>query len=251
MYIVSQAMKPVSAEELNHFEEQHNISLPSSYRRWLEQYGEGTYTGWMNIQRPDQDVLAPFVEYDFWIHTEETPISQRQLQECVSIGSSVDGDFLAVHPQVEGLLWLPRHDEHITLWACEGDGAEISELLDRIYCGYYQQDKPLTPHYFEPWNELRHHTFYHLEDGEQGKSLLELAQCCKKEFKWDAVVENEHRCILFMASIGGYLRFNYAYGREVAMFYEETGESEGRDHDLHLFLIAHHCRPIHIGGVEE
>ncbi|WKL02580.1 SMI1/KNR4 family protein [Paenibacillus amylolyticus] len=72
MYIVSRVLKPVPAEELDHFEQQHAISLPLSYRTWIEQYGEGTYTGWMNVQRPDPEVLKPFVEYDFWIHTDDS-----------------------------------------------------------------------------------------------------------------------------------------------------------------------------------
>ena len=59
MYVVSHRLKPVSAEELGHFEQQYSVSLPASYRQWLEQYGEGTYSGWMNIQRPDQEVLKP------------------------------------------------------------------------------------------------------------------------------------------------------------------------------------------------
>ncbi|MFK0523060.1 SMI1/KNR4 family protein [Paenibacillus illinoisensis] len=116
MYVVSHTLKPVSAEELGYFEQQYSVSLPASYRQWLEQYGEGTYSGWMNIQRPDQEVLKPFAEYDFWMHTEDTPVSLDQLKECISLGSSVDGDFLAIHPEIDGLLWLPRHDEQITLW---------------------------------------------------------------------------------------------------------------------------------------
>lgn len=194
MYIVTRALKPVPAKELNHFEEQHSISLPTSYRQWLEQYGEGTYTGWMNVQRPDQEVLKPFAEYDFWMHTEDTPVTQNQLQECISIGSSVDGDFLAIHPDVKGLLWLPRHDEHIVLWSCHE--ADFGETLDRIYCGYYHQDKPLTPAYFEPWNELRNHTFYHLVNVEREDFMKELADLCKTRFKWDAVMENEYTCKL-------------------------------------------------------
>ncbi|WP_340013491.1 SMI1/KNR4 family protein [Paenibacillus sp. FSL K6-1318] len=240
MYIVSRALKPVPAEELDRFEQQHAISLPLSYRTWIEQYGEGTYTGWMNVQRPDPEVLKPFVEYDFWIHTDDSPISQHQLEQCISIGSSVDGDFLAVHPEVEGLLWLPRHDEHITLWTCSE--TEFGETLNRIYCGYYRQDKPISPLYYEPWNELRKHRFYHFTGTEQGSSMKELADKCKTEFKWDAVLENEYTCKLFMASMGGYVRFNYANGREVALFYEEkNGAEEATDNEISLFLQAQHC----------
>ncbi|WP_426251051.1 SMI1/KNR4 family protein [Paenibacillus pabuli] len=249
MYIVTRAFKPVPAEELDQFEKQHSISLPSSYRKWLEQYGEGTYTGWMNVQRPDQEVLKPFAEYDFWMHTEDTPVTQDQLQECISIGSSVDGDFLAVHPDVEGLLWLPRHDENIILWTCPE--ADFAETLNRIYCAYYHQDKPLTPAYFEPWNELRNHTFYHLANTTREGYMKELADLCKVRFKWDAVLENEYMCKLFRVSMGGYVRFNYANGREIALFYEEMDGGEGAmDHEINLFLLAHHCNALNSGGGE-
>ncbi|WP_337033065.1 SMI1/KNR4 family protein [Paenibacillus illinoisensis] len=241
MYVVSHRLKPVSAEELGHFEQQYSISLPASYRQWLEQYGEGTYSGWMNIQRPDQEVLKPFAEYDFWMHTEDTPVSQDQLKECISIGSSVDGDFLAIHPEIDGLLWLPRHDEQITLW--EHTESEFGDMLDKIYGGYYRQAASSTLRYYEPWNELRNHTFYHLQDNGEGLSLQHLSKLCQSQFKWDAVMENEYTCKLFMASIGGYLRFNYAYGKEVALFYEETDGNRGTtDYDIEQFLLAHHCK---------
>ncbi|MFS0871165.1 SMI1/KNR4 family protein [Paenibacillus xylanilyticus] len=241
MYVVTRTLKPVSAEELVRFEQQHSVSLPVSYRQWLEQYGEGTYSGWMNVQRPDHEVLKPFAEYDFWMHTDDTPVSQQQLEDCISIGSSVDGDFLAIHPEIDGLLWLPRHDEQITLW--KHTESEFGDTLDRIYCGYYGQAETIKPSYFEPWNELRNHTFYHLEDHEDGMSIQHLASLCQAQFKWDAVMESEYTCKLFMASIGGYLRFNYANGREIALFYEEIHGVEGTtDYDIEQFLLAHHCR---------
>jgi len=241
MYVVSHTLKPVSAEELGHFEQQHSVSLPASYRQWLEQYGEGTYSGWMNIQRPDQEVLKPFADYDFWMHSDDTPVSQHQLKECISIGSSVDGDFLAIHPDMEGLLWLPRHDEQITLW--KHLELEFGDTLDRIYKGYYHQAAPVTTRYYEPWNEQRNHTFYHLQDNVDGTSIQQLSSLCQAQFKWDLVIENEYTCKLFMASIGGYLRFNYAYGREIALFYEEMHETrDTTDYDIEQFLLAHHCK---------
>lgn len=72
--------------------------------------------------------------------------------------------------------------------------------------------------------------------------MKELADTCKTEFKWDAVLENEYMCKMFMVSMGGYLRFNYAAGREVALFYEEkNGAEEATDNEISMFLQAHHC----------
>ncbi|WP_427051890.1 SMI1/KNR4 family protein [Paenibacillus sp. TC-CSREp1] len=257
MYIVSHLIKPVSMQELQQVEQKHSIRLPLAYQCWMQQYGEGTYSGWMNVQRPDSEILKPFVEYDLWEHTDETPINQQQLQECVCIGTSVDGDFLAVHAEVEGLIWLPRHDEQITLWPC-GDKS-FAEMLDQIYCGYYQKDKPFRPAYYEPWNEKRKYTFYHYAGKEYGLSMKELAGLCQSQFSWDLVIEDEYTCKLFRASIGGYVRFNYAYGREIALFFEEAeGQQETEDQkkevqetqdikelrEIRQFLLAHYCAEV-------
>ncbi|MGQ8873005.1 hypothetical protein [Paenibacillus sp. TSA_86.1] len=244
MYTVSRVFKTVSHHELQQMEQQHSVCLPLAYQSWMQQYGEGTYSGWMNIQRPDSEVLKPFAEYDLWEHTEETVISLHQLQECISIGSSVDGDFLAVHADVEGLIWLPRHDEQISVWPSHHES--FAEILDHIYCGYYRRDEPSGPAYFEPWNEERQHIFYHFTGKEHGVSMKELADLCPSHFSWDLVIENEYTCMLFQSGIGGYVRFNYAYEREIALFYEtnhptEAQEAQKQVQEIQQFLQAHHC----------
>ena len=86
MYIVSRRLKPVFMQELQRVEQDHAVRLPAAYQSWLQQYGEGTYSGWLNIQRPDPEVLIPFADYGLWEHTEETVISQSQLQEVSALG---------------------------------------------------------------------------------------------------------------------------------------------------------------------
>ncbi|WP_339831009.1 SMI1/KNR4 family protein [Paenibacillus sp. FSL R7-0272] len=248
MYIVSHMLKPVSHQELQQVEQEHAVRLPLAYQRWLQQYGEGTYSGWMNIQRPDPEVLKPFAEYDLWEHTEATVISQSQLQECISIGSSVDGDFLVIHADVEGLIWLPRHDEQITVWPSKE--ASFADILDHIYCGYYHRDEPFRPAYFEPWNEERQHIFYHFTGKENGILMKELADLCESHFSWDLVIDNEYTCKLFSAMIGGYVRFNMASEREIVLFYEknnhatEAQEAQQQVQAIQQFLQAHHCTAL-------
>lgn len=251
MYIVTRMLNPVPAEELDSFEQRHAVTLPRSYRSWLGTYGEGTYSGWMNVQRPDAEVLKPFAEYDFWLHDEEAPISQEQIGECISIGSSVDGDFLAIHSGVAGLLWLPRHDERIRLWHDMEEG--FGEQLNRIYSDVYSDASLAEPRYFEPWNELRQHTFYHYAGAKQGGlSLQEVAQVFIARFEWDAILENQHTCKLFSASMGGYLRFNYAYGSEIALFYEAgTKAGEAPETEIDRVLQELDCKAINPMGAEE
>ena len=133
MYIVSQP-KPPSEDRIQALTTVDAISFPPGYLRFLRRFGEGTYRGWMNVQLPDTEVLKPFAEYDLWEHDADSPITQQQIGECIAIGTTVDGDFLAVHPQTAQLLWLPRHDEYLkavslqerkqhSCGACAGDSS--------------------------------------------------------------------------------------------------------------------------------
>ncbi|MCP3777963.1 hypothetical protein [Paenibacillus sp. MZ03-122A] len=67
------------------------------------------------IERPDPHLLQAYADYELWTHDDNCPITAQQLGECVVIGSSIDGDFLSIHPQVEGLLWLPTSKPWISL----------------------------------------------------------------------------------------------------------------------------------------
>ncbi|WP_270170684.1 hypothetical protein [Paenibacillus sp. SYP-B4298] len=250
MYIVTHRLKPVLDQELTLYEQQHAVRLPRAYREWLKAYGEGTYAGWMNVQLPDAEVLKPFAEYDFWLHDADAPISEQQIAECISIGSSVDGDILAVHPEVEGLLWLPRHDEHIRLFPCLSSA--FGATLDLIYREWYSSESPPGLLYYEPRKEERQHVFYLSKGAEHGLSMQQLAQKLKQELSWDAMLENEHTCILFKSAIGGYIRFNYAYNTEVAIFYEVATEAEqSLVLEIQQLLLEHHCLRMQPTGAEE
>ncbi|MED4732090.1 hypothetical protein P9597_28980 [Aneurinibacillus migulanus] len=237
MYIVSDKRIQVPAIEIDDIQKETGTQFPSSYKFFLTQYGEGTYCGWVNITRPDPEVLQPFVEYDLWLHDEECPITQAQIKQCVSIGTSIDGDFLAVHPQTEGILWFPRHAEKITLKPCRED--LFTHTLDRIYREEYKQNNSV-PAFFEPWNDMRIHTFFLFSSREGSLSMPALARLCKERFQPDLVFENEYTCKIFLQALGGYVRFNYAYGVEIAVFYEK--DRSKLYEDISLFLQQHNCQ---------
>ncbi|MFF2911300.1 hypothetical protein [Paenibacillus sp. NPDC057934] len=109
--------------------------------------GEGTYRGWMNVQLPDPEVLQPFAEYGLWEYGEDSPIHEQQIGECIAIGTTLYGDFLAVHPQTAGLLRLPRYADDVC---------------------------------YEPWTGTRSHLFLRLPPGQDQLSLRELATVCVK-----------------------------------------------------------------------
>ncbi|WP_234405591.1 hypothetical protein [Paenibacillus sp. IHBB 10380] len=154
------------------------------------------------------EVLKPFAEYELWEHDEDSPITAQQIGQCVAIGTTVDGDFLALHPETAQLLWLPRHAEQlmaITLQARERkDERTYVMVLDEIYRQVYgsgQED--------EPWTGSQSHLFLRLPPGQDQLSLPKLAGMCRAAFSPDLAVETGYTCHLFYRQLGGYIRFNY------------------------------------------
>ncbi|MGO4788608.1 hypothetical protein AB4124_14400 [Paenibacillus sp. 2KB_20] len=224
MYIVSEP-KLLSDGQDQELARQEAAVYPPGYLRFLQRFGEGTYRGWMNVQLPDTEVLQPFAEYGLWEHDEDSPITEQQIAECIAIGTTVDGDFLAVHPQAGDLLWLPRHEERIkaiSLQAREQDDEGLyAEVLDEIYRQVYGSSQEEAV-YYEPWTGTRSHIFVRLPPVQDGLSLPELAGMCQAAFPSDLSIETPYVCLLFYRELGGYVRFNYAYQQEVAIFYEQN-----------------------------
>jgi len=239
VYLVSQRLAPVPTETLSRIEQELLVVFPDGYARFLQQYGEGTYRGWMNIQAPDIEVLRPFADYDIWEHDETSPITQEQIQQCVAIGTTIDGDFLAVHPQIEGILWLPRHSQYIETKAFKANS--YTEILDQLYGEVYANDVEGLP-YFEPWNGLQKHAFFLFTPEHESDTLPRLAKSAQEAFKPDFLINNSYTCKIFIRALGGYIRFNYANGREVAVFYE--ADAAVLFQDISKFLIRNHCSAL-------
>ncbi|MEI7024403.1 SMI1/KNR4 family protein [Paenibacillus sp. y28] len=236
MYMVSGLRSVVTDGELNDTEQRSGVRLPEAYRRFLTTYGEGTYRGVLNITRPDTGVLGEFAEYEFWEHDEKSPISREQIEQCVVVGTSIDGDFLAVSSEADGLLWLPRHSDRISL-----DQVHELELfqafLNRKIAEVYESS-PAEPAYFEPWHGQTQHAFFLLD--KYRFTLPELAPLVKAQFGADLYISDEYSAQIFLQSLGGYLRLNYANGVEVAVFYEQGRETLFQQ--IADFLENHGCR---------
>lgn len=240
MYIVSEPVG-LSEPHRQRLEAENTALYPPAYLKFLQQYGEGTYRGWMNVQLPDPEVLRPFAEYGLWEHDEDSPITEQQIGECTAIGTTVDGDFLAVHPGVDGLLWLPRHAEQIQqipLPSPGQDEADYALILDGIYRQMYGRSQEESV-YYEPWTGTRQHLFLRMAPGEGRPTLIELAARCRADHPPDLVIENPYTCYLFYRDIGGYIRLNLANGQEVAVFYEQAaGQVSAR---LKEWLLSKGC----------
>ncbi|KEO78707.1 SMI1/KNR4 family protein [Paenibacillus polymyxa] len=257
MYWVSTQHTTVAAEELTTFEHTYGLTLPPPYVAFLTRYGPGTFCGLLVIEPPDAQLLQSYADYELWAHDDNCPITVQQLGECVVIGSSIDGDFLAVHPQVEGLLWLPRHSEVIAKKPLDVQ-VPFTDTLEHILQDEFGRIEPF-PRYFEPVSLDRAATFLLFNPPETAEacgsahpndqalqiapaSIQVLAQRFKQHFDSHLWIENEHICMAFLQTLGGYVRFNYAYGREVAIIYEPTAIAL-RDEIL-AFLQKEHCRVV-------
>ncbi|GED67117.1 hypothetical protein BRE01_08190 [Brevibacillus reuszeri] len=223
MYMVSQP-KALSDDQNKKLAQEEVTAYPPGYLLFLQRFGEGNYRGWMNVHLPDTEVLKPFAEYDLWEHDADSPITQEQIGQCVAIGATVDGDFLAVHPPTAQLLWLPRHEEYvraILLQEREQNDEELfAWVLDEIYHQVYRTSQQEAV-YFEPWTDSGKHVFLRLPPGQDQLSLQELAGMCRVSLPPDLSIENEYTCRMFYRHFGGYVRFNYANGQEVAIKYEQ------------------------------
>ncbi|WP_322923796.1 SMI1/KNR4 family protein [Paenibacillus campi] len=160
MYIVSSYRHICSAAELDGIEQQYQVKLPEGYRQFLQQYGQGTYCDWFHVNMPDAERLQQFAEYGLWEHEQDSPITATQLRDCVVIASTVDGDMLALHSDVKGGLWLPRHSEQImavSSWQELSWQAFMNGELQRLYKGAPTSLERQC--YFEPWNGRQQHEF--------------------------------------------------------------------------------------------
>ncbi|MDY8022551.1 SMI1/KNR4 family protein [Paenibacillus polymyxa] len=257
MYWVSTQHTTVTADELTTFEHTYGLTLPPPYVAFLTRYGPGTYCGLLVIEMPDPQLLQSYADYELWTHDDNCPITAQQLGECVVIGSSIDGDFLAIHPLVEGLLWLPRHSEIITTKTLDVQ-VPFTETLEHILRDEFGKMEPF-PRYFEPVSPDKAATFLLFNPPDTAEaynpahpneqaldfapaSIQALAQRFKQHFASNLWIENEHICMAFLQTLGGYVRFNYAYGREVAIIYEPKAIT--RRDEILAFLQKEHCRVV-------
>ncbi|WP_042169440.1 hypothetical protein [Paenibacillus gorillae] len=244
MYIVSQP-KLLTDGQKQRLSQVNAAITPPGYIHFLQRFGVGTYRGWMNVQLPDPEVLKPFAEYDLWEHDENSPITQQQIAQCVAIGTTVDGDFLALHPPTSQLLWLPRHAEQIEalmLQISEQEDEETYALaLDEIYGRMYGSGREGAI-YYEPWTGSRDHKFLRLPPGEGQLSLEELSGMCRLAFPPDLIEESLYTCYLFYRELGGYVRFNYANGQETAIIYEKDAGQMCSMREQ--WLLSKGCQPI-------
>ena len=211
MYCTSTQLKLLSESELVFLEHQGLLKFPQPYRNFMKTYGDGTYGGAICIYRPDFNLLKNYAEYDFWEY-DNSPIRREQMKECVVIGNSIDGDYIAVHRDVDGYIMLPRHSEQIELFPDKDE--DFLCTIGKIGYSLYEED---LENYFEPAGS--NYMFLHYS----GKDMHDLIRRFKAVFKNDYLIENEYTCKVFFASMGGYVRFSLSKGYEIAVFYSDYG----------------------------
>ena len=205
MYCTSTQVKVLSDSDFISFEQKGISKFPQPYVDFMKTYGT------ICIGAPDFDILKNFAEYHFW-KFKDAPISEEQFCECVVIGNSIDGDYIALHSQVEGYILFPRDSDVIKLFPYDDESfiCSINEI------GKFLYDEDLE-NYFEPVGTKS--LFLHAS----GESTNALIEQFKEMFKGDYLIENEYICDVFLRRMGGYVQFNLALKSEIAVFYSNYG----------------------------
>jgi hypothetical protein len=108
--------------EVESLEQHLGFSLLSGYREFITRFGEGDYCDLFRIYPParireEYALHREFLrehEYHQFFKGSDSVLSKKQLQECILIGDSHDGDYIEYHPSMPDKLFvLPRHDDKI------------------------------------------------------------------------------------------------------------------------------------------
>lgn len=211
MYCTSTRLQLLSEGELVSLEHQGQLKFPESYRDFMKTYGTGTYGGAICINCPDFDLLKKYAKYDFWKY-DNSPIRREQMKECVVIGNSIDGDYITVHSDVDGYIMLPRHSERIELFPARNE--DFLSTISKIGYALYDED---LENYFEPAGSdcIFLHYF--------GKDVHKFTRRFKAAFQNDYLIEDAYMCQVFFIRMGGYVRFSFSRGFEIAVFYSNYG----------------------------
>jgi len=203
MYITSKNLNKRSKSELDAFEKETGLILPISYRNFLETFGTGTYAGVFVIEFPDDVRLIDFANYDLWNH-ENAPITQEEIGECTCLVSSVGGDFLAIHKNVNDLILIPRHSEEIKLFQIiNGD---FRATLNNVFkCIGYGEESDIF-NYFAT-GRSSYSKFMRFYSNSAG--LLRLIELFKSTFPCNFIMETKFEYTLFLYSMGGCVCFNH------------------------------------------
>jgi hypothetical protein len=102
--------------------------LPTGYREYISQLGEGVLASYIRVYPPYQILEGDngvhqwrkrVEEYYFW-EPGRNVLAREHVLECIIVADTMDGDELVAHPSTPDRLYvLPRHEEMIFI---AGDG---------------------------------------------------------------------------------------------------------------------------------
>lgn len=211
MYCTSTQFRRLSESELISIEHNGQIKLPQSYRDFMKTYGDGTYSDAICINCPDFELLNKYAKDDFWEY-DGAPIRREQMKECVVIGNSIDGDYIAIHDDADGYILLPRHSERIELFSYRNE--DFLRTVNRI--GEFLYSEGLDD-YFEP--SVSKYMVMRCTI----KNVSKIISRFKAVFPSDYLIENEYTCKIFLSRMGGSVRFNLSSDHEVVIYYSDYG----------------------------
>jgi hypothetical protein len=167
VHIISKHIQPIAMAEVERLESTLGIKLPIGYRNFITRFGVGYYCDLFYIYAPDY-ILQEYAQHrEFWkewyytdtqgkshwfFEGSESILNEAQLQECVIIGDTKDGDELVFYPaQPDNIYILPRHSDKI-----DSMKADLSDL----HAWGRPTPYPLT---FAPWHNQTNLNFRSLQ----------------------------------------------------------------------------------------
>lgn len=120
VYTVTDTVKVALEADVDDAEAQLSTLFPVGYREYATTLGQGYFCGFVRIYEPSnvvrsQEYYRTYFEEnaDLW-EDGHNVLPPERLRECIVIGSSVDADLIAFHPNDLNTLYeLPRHDSTI------------------------------------------------------------------------------------------------------------------------------------------
>ncbi len=176
--------------------------------------GYGAYCGLIAISSPEKFPDENNEVYDWW-EFDNAPINKEQLSECVVLGLSIDGDYIAIHQSIDGYILIPRQDVVIKGFQSIKDDfrGSLREVSNSLY-----GEMDVNLEYYQTICDGYLRVFYKV------KELKMLAEEFKNKFNYDFIVgDHENSWEVFIRDLGGSVRFNLAYGGEIVIGYCDYG----------------------------
>lgn len=158
IFVVSKRLALATNEQVDRLERGICVSLPRGYREYVCQLGEGEFSDNLRVYSPDI-VLGQLEEFrsvqaegfqSSFLNWREQPIGQSDVDHCVELASTANGDSIIICPDYPGKMFvLPRHSDQVQV--IEGGFEQPERVVRACFMGRWEREFQ----FFEPYTSLR------------------------------------------------------------------------------------------------